>query len=339
MGRPLVSIITPAYNQAQFIGHCIESVRAQTYNDWEQIIVDDGSSDGTPDIVEGFGDPRIRCIRLPHRGLAALAQSYNAGLSACNGELIAVLEGDDAWPSRKLDIQLPMFEDPDIYLTWGRAKIIDETDRPLGEFSTITTRKPYLRLSNRELFHRLTRMNVLAPSLTVMARRDALDRAGGFRQNGTSLYADLPTWLRLSATSSGAGCFINEILGCYRVHGDQTTHRFQQEMSTDHIHVVRSVVEGLSRDQLSRLEWNDDSRKRAEFSGILAEGVRLLRAKDQLGARRAFLRSLQMANSPADFAKTTMGLLSCLVRFDLLTAMYDLRIRAGSWLRRRLARH
>src|SRR5688500_377534 len=99
MKSPLVTIVTPAYNQKRYIAECVESVLAQTYPHWEQIVVDDGSTDGTPEIVESYRDPRIRCIRLPHRGLAALGESYNTALAAARGELVAILEGDDLWPA------------------------------------------------------------------------------------------------------------------------------------------------------------------------------------------------------------------------------------------------
>src|SRR5258707_3339207 len=99
MAPPLVTILSPAYNQRRYIGQCIESALSQTYPQWEQIIVDDGSTDGTREIVAEYGDPRIRLICLPHRGLGALAQSYNAALAAARGSLVGILEGDDAWPA------------------------------------------------------------------------------------------------------------------------------------------------------------------------------------------------------------------------------------------------
>src|SRR5688500_648199 len=91
---PRVSIISPVYNADRYIGACIDSVLAQTFTDWEQIIVDDGSTDQTEAVVRKYNDPRIRYVRLPHRGLPALAESYNVALRDARGALIAVLEGD-----------------------------------------------------------------------------------------------------------------------------------------------------------------------------------------------------------------------------------------------------
>ena len=126
---PLVSIITPTYNHALYIGRCLESVLAQTEPRWEQIVVDDGSTDGTAEIVKHFADARIRYVAQPHRGISGLGDAYNLALDLARGEFVAILEGDDFWPQDKLERQLPEFEDPEVVLSWGLAA---ETD-PAGE--------------------------------------------------------------------------------------------------------------------------------------------------------------------------------------------------------------
>ena len=129
IARPLVSIITPTYNHALYIGRCLESVLAQTEPRWEQIVIDDGSTDGTAEIVNQFTDARIRYVTQRHRGIAGLGDAYNLALRMARGEYVAVLEGDDFWPQDKLERQLPEFEDPEVVLSWGLAA---ETD-PAGE--------------------------------------------------------------------------------------------------------------------------------------------------------------------------------------------------------------
>ena len=122
---PLVSIITPTYNHALYIGRCLESVLAQTEPRWEQIVIDDGSTDGTAEIVNHFTDARIRYVPQRHRGIAGLGDAYNLALRMARGEYVAILEGDDFWPQDKLERQLPEFEDPEVVLSWGLAA---ETD-------------------------------------------------------------------------------------------------------------------------------------------------------------------------------------------------------------------
>src|SRR5688572_10419542 len=102
MMPPLVTILSPTFNQERYVSQCIESALAQTYPHWEQIFVDDGSTDATREVIASYRDPRIRLIALPHRGLGALAESYNEALAVARGSLVGILEGDDAWPADKL---------------------------------------------------------------------------------------------------------------------------------------------------------------------------------------------------------------------------------------------
>lgn len=99
-----VSIITSTYNNAHFISQAIESVLAQTYDNWEMIIVDDGSSDGTEDVVKRFKDSRIHYFSLKHSGTPAI--SRNIGIRHSSGEFIAFLDADDLWPPQKLEKQV-----------------------------------------------------------------------------------------------------------------------------------------------------------------------------------------------------------------------------------------
>src|SRR6267143_992770 len=117
---PLVSVITPTYNHESYIGPCIESLLRQTYPHWEQIIVDDGSTDATPKVVKRYLDPRIRYHRQTNQGAYALARTYNQALDIAKGSLIAILEGDDLWPPMKLATLVPTFDDPRVVLAYGQ---------------------------------------------------------------------------------------------------------------------------------------------------------------------------------------------------------------------------
>ena len=99
MNAPLVSILTPAYNHARFVGPCIESVLSQTYANWEQIIFNDGSTDNTGEIVKRYSDRRIRYYRQENQGIEKLAKTYNRALAEARGSIVVILEGDDLWPS------------------------------------------------------------------------------------------------------------------------------------------------------------------------------------------------------------------------------------------------
>lgn len=325
MNRPLVSIISPTYNQERFVAECAESALAQTYPHWEQVFVDDGSSDCTRDVLASYRDPRIRVLSLPHRGLGALAESYNAALAASTGPLVGILEGDDRWPDDKLELQVPLFDDTDVNLAWGRATTIDERGLVTGSRSIMHTGGGVVRLSTTTAFRRLTRSNVLTPAVTVMVRRRALDEVGGFAQMAGGLYVDLPTWLRVTALTDGDVAFLDRVLGVYRVHPAQTTRVAGGEMSRQHLQAVLQVVESFDAGTRARIGWTDHLRRRAVSRGRLAEGELLL-AGGQFSAAMAVFRDA-FARS-ADFPDRLLalaGLGSALVHADLVGPVLALR--------------
>lgn len=104
----LVSIIMPTYNRADLILQSIESVRMQTYSNWELIIVDDGSEDDTEQVVRGIDDERVQFIKAGRIGINGRVK--NIGLEKARGDLIAFIDSDDLWASNKLDMQIAMLK-------------------------------------------------------------------------------------------------------------------------------------------------------------------------------------------------------------------------------------
>jgi glycosyltransferase involved in cell wall biosynthesis len=116
---PLVSCIVPVYNGARFLADALESILEQTWPTREVIVVDDGSTDATPQVLAGFGS-RARVVRTSNQGPAA---ARNTGLSNSAGEFIAFLDADDRWLSDKLERQLARFrERPDLLVCFARFK-------------------------------------------------------------------------------------------------------------------------------------------------------------------------------------------------------------------------
>lgn len=106
------SVIIPTYNYARFLKEAIDSVQRQTAGDLEIIVVDDGSTDETPEVLRGIADPRLRSIRTENRGISA---ARNEGLRHARGQFIAFLDADDRWRPEKLELQLAMMEhEPDL---------------------------------------------------------------------------------------------------------------------------------------------------------------------------------------------------------------------------------
>jgi glycosyltransferase involved in cell wall biosynthesis len=217
-------VITPAHNHESFIDSCIQSVLRQTYPRWEQIIVDDGSADRTREIVRRYTDSRIRLIEQTHRGMEALAATYNLALAEAKGNLIAILEGDDTWPEDKLSIMVSAFRDPEIVLAFGEVQNMDENGvetKGSSRTSRQRARLPHSVLFNDPVrsstYHLLTisGQTFIAPS-TVLVRREALDAIGGFQDVPGVCPVDVPTFARLSLM--GKFHYFPKLLGYRRHH-------------------------------------------------------------------------------------------------------------------------
>lgn len=132
----LVSIITPSYNTAKFIGETIRSVQAQTYPNWEMIIVDDCSTDNTDEVVAEYqkADERIRYFKNEKNSGAAV--SRNKALREAKGRWMAFLDSDDLWTPDKLEKQLEFMVENGYHFSCTKRTTIDEDSNPLGEMTT-----------------------------------------------------------------------------------------------------------------------------------------------------------------------------------------------------------
>jgi glycosyltransferase involved in cell wall biosynthesis len=154
--NPLVTVIIPTHNRAPMLATSMRSVLAQSYENLELIVVDDASTDDTPDVVRSIDDPRVRYIRMPQNRRAAAAR--NAGIAQAKGSLIAFNDDDDLWLVKKLELQVAAMADApaDVGLNlggyirvWpGRAdyvggpfyfRALDFSRGFIGEFSLIAT--------------------------------------------------------------------------------------------------------------------------------------------------------------------------------------------------------
>jgi glycosyltransferase involved in cell wall biosynthesis len=124
-----VTVVIPAYNAERTLGATIESVLAQTYQDIEVVVVDDGSEDGTPEVADSH-DNRVRCITTPNRGVS---EARNTGIDHASGELVAFLDADDLWKPQKLRRQVDLLDarsDAGVSTT-GHTRVADPDLRPL----------------------------------------------------------------------------------------------------------------------------------------------------------------------------------------------------------------
>ncbi len=312
--RPRVSIITPTHNHEKFIARCIESVLSQTYTNWEQIVIDDGSTDKTYELVKQFKDDRIRPLRQENVGIWKLNETYNKALKISRGELVAVLEGDDFWPPWKLEKQVSTFNEQTV-LCFGKAVVINSA----GKILQITNKDlSWLRKRRREeKIRRLLLVNFI-PACTVLCRKSALLSIGGFQQPIGTPYVDYPTWLELSLI--GEIQVIDEILGYWQRHDRQVTALMETEMLKAHIRNSMSFIKKLPPELEQTICITDDDLVKNYHQAVMANmfysGRRKLFIRDWINARADFKRALIKGGPPTKI-KALIGLAFSYMHFNL----------------------
>jgi len=313
-----VTVLSPTYQNAAFIGDCIRSVLAQSVQDWEMVVVDDGSEDGTPDIAESFGEPRIVVLRRQHEGVAGLGSAYALALARARSPFVAILDGDDTWPATKLEDQLPLFEDPAVVLTYGSAGLMDDRGCVYARY----WHAPRGSVGNNDpvgtILPALVNLNFIVAT-TVMVRRCALERIGGFVQPSGVPYVDHPTWLRLATTGTFARS--PRVLGYWRRYARQVTTRSWFDTPLDRASYLRAVAtearDVVTSDVLAALAASirrDPSRQREE--ALIAHGrVDLLEGRWRQAA--TVFTQLLRTGEPRTRAAAALGLLCASSRTDM----------------------
>ena len=180
---PTVTVVVPAYDRAASIRPALESVLRQTWRDLELIVVDDGSTDGTPDVVRGIEDPRLRLIETPHNMGASAAR--NLGVAEARGTWVAFQDSDDEWLPRKLEKQMARLLAPGAayVAAYCGMLILDEPDdaprKGGGRLAPRYFPDPEERGLEGDMLPALLRRSLISTQ-TLVARRDALEAVGGF---------------------------------------------------------------------------------------------------------------------------------------------------------------
>ena len=321
--QPLVSVISPAYNHEKYIANCIDSVRAQTYTNWEMIIIDDGSSDSTFSIAGEYAgrDARIKPYTQKNIGIFRLAESYNFALEKSSGKYIAILECDDVWFPEKLQKQVEVLEkNKKSVVSWGKAWLatadlshkyalspVDDPDNDL-----------YFNRPPGKFLERLMKSGV--PALTVVIRRDALLETGGFLQGFGLPLVDMPTLVEM--VMKGEFEYIGEPLGCWRIYSNQVTKTFTTNMTEGMYSLFRSVIdrypEICTREGLTMEIIDEYYQNRLVISYSRSGRYKLIR-KDFKGARKDYFHSITHygLKQPVWKLRSAIGIFFSLFRMDV----------------------
>jgi glycosyltransferase involved in cell wall biosynthesis len=202
----LVTIVMPTYNRAALIGESIQSVLNQTYQNWELIVADDGSTDETEKIVKGFHDSRIYYHRFAHRGGFGIAR--NRGMKLSKGFFIAFLDSDDLWNADKLAHQLRLFNQyPESAFVFTNVQLFGDTLIQAPEYKDLfNTRFFHILLDEKEV--------VFYPS-TLIFKKSVLEETGWLSEQSAT-GADHDFILTMSLFFNG--CFSNERVAKIRKH-------------------------------------------------------------------------------------------------------------------------
>lgn len=214
---PAVSVIIPTYNRAKLLPQALDSVLSQTYQDFETIVVDDGSSDNTAEVVSQY--KQIRYIRQENRGTAA---ARNKGILEARGELIAFLDSDDVWLPEMLEKTVSFIKKHNFDWVCTASYRIDDKDEN-KEINYI----PNKFLDNSGIKIELLKNGLFFFSIlpiycgSVLLKKDCFKKVGFFSSDFT-IGEDFDLWLRLDEANLKAG-YLSEPLFIYRINSSSVT--------------------------------------------------------------------------------------------------------------------
>jgi glycosyltransferase involved in cell wall biosynthesis len=229
---PAVSVIMPVCNTEAFVAQAIRSVLAQSFVDFELIVVDDGSTDRSLAICESFADPRISIVRQTSRGMAG---ARNTGILHARGRYVALLDSDDIWAPEKLALHVAHLEsDHDIGASTSGALLIDASGDPLG----IRKRPKTGNITARDVFCGQVVVSASAPVfrwemlIESALPEDAEGRHWVFDER-LRRFEDVECWTRIAVTSRFRFETINQPLTYDRIVPGQATDVVRQRESWD----------------------------------------------------------------------------------------------------------
>jgi glycosyltransferase involved in cell wall biosynthesis len=216
MSSPIASVILPAFNRLAHLRAAIDSVRAQTLEDWELIIADDGSDDPTRAFLRQLSDARIRVLLLAHSGNPSAVR--NAAIGAACGRFLAFLDSDDLWAPEKLERQLALMSaTPGRRWSYSAVRRIDADGREVGSAGI----RPWFAFEG-DIVEPLLKLDALLATPAVIAERELVISVGAFDEL-QRFCEDYDLWLRLALRSEVSA--FDEPLASVRVH----EHNYSQD--------------------------------------------------------------------------------------------------------------
>lgn len=267
-----VSVIIPTYNRAKVLPRAIESVLSQTYDDFELIIVDDASTDGTAAVVEQFDDNRVVYYCLDENSGANVARNF--GIDNADGEYIAFLDSDDAWKENKLKQQIQQLLSSEKYGASYTAVTQLNSDGQLNGISNAT--------AHGDISKNLLRGNIVGTFSSVIVSKEVIKVAGKL-DPGLPCWQDWEWFLRLSE-STYFTAVSTPLTVRYNGGGDQISRSFNSKM-TEAYPVMKSKITELS---------TSDQEEQIGHAYLDSElGYSALTCGEYLAARKQFWKAIK----------------------------------------------
>jgi glycosyltransferase involved in cell wall biosynthesis len=294
---PLVSIVISTYNRAALIGESIQSVLEQTYTNWEMIIVDDGSSDNTREIVQGFKDERISFYYVEHSGL--LGKVRNIGLRKAIGDLIAFQDSDDLWRPDKLEYQIRLLKQ------YPKAAYVLSNNNQFGSSAIQTPEYDAVYVGNLFLpMMKEARFHFCGTSL--IFNREVF-REIGFLEESIPMMREIHFFFRMSQRFTGI--FTNERLVNVRRHPHNTSNTYTINAQLNTLKMLQEFYEekALSKQEFAALAgacyyrmglffFNKNDFRNAIRNFWKYSAMNPLQYKGWIRLAQAFLKTLSVAN-------------------------------------------
>lgn len=290
---PVVSVIITSYDYGRFLTDAIESVLGQNYPRLEVVVVDDGSTDTTHDVVARYARDGVGYIYQHNQGVAA---ARNRGLSATTGPLVAFCDGDDAWGVDKLTRQLAHLRDhPEVGLVTSHAYACDEGLHPRSVVHAG-------RGASEQVFEALLVRNIVLNPTCVVVRREILDAVGGFSL--LPRWEDWDTWLRV-AQRTRVG-FVDDALAYVRRHDASLSptdgqRRFELDEGILERHIA-AVPDPRTRRRI---------RRRARSNAYFHAATTVAERGNRAAARRCAVRALVLDPRLLLFRKIGLVVRTC----------------------------
>jgi glycosyltransferase involved in cell wall biosynthesis len=224
---PRVSVLIGCWNNAETLPRAIDSILAQTAGDLELIVVDDGSTDGTPDLVAAIADPRVRYLQLEHLGISS---SLNRGLAEARAPVVAVQDADDWSLPERLERELAVLDErPEVAVVGARMREVG----PAGE-----ELRPRTAFAAGEVNRALLRFNPIPNSCAAFRREVALEVGGYDPRYRYAMDHDL--WLRIA--DGHLICALDEVLAVRRMSGENVAARRERAQIAETIRIRAATL-------------------------------------------------------------------------------------------------